>query len=186
MQLLAWAERTAEEQLRDALPRRWQHVQNVALRASRLASRLDVDGDLLQAAAWLHDVGYAPPLAKSGFHSLDGALYLRAVGAPERIIGLVAFHSSAAAEAELFGVGERLSQFEDERTLVRDLLWFSDMTIGPDGQCMTFAERMGEVRDRYGPDHYVVQALDAGMNEREQAVRRSEDWIEQVGLTGQV
>jgi hypothetical protein len=31
------------------------------------------------AAAWLHDIGYAPAIAESGtgFHPLDGARYLR-------------------------------------------------------------------------------------------------------------
>jgi hypothetical protein len=60
------------------------------------------------------------------------------------------------------------------------------MTIGPSGEHMTFEQRMAEVRERYPDDHYVVQALDAGMDERRQAVARAERWIEQVGLTGQV
>jgi hypothetical protein len=37
------------------------------------------------------------------------------------------------------------------------------MTIGPSGEHMTFEQRMAEVRERYPDDHYVVQALDAGM-----------------------
>jgi HD superfamily phosphodiesterase len=35
--------------------------------------------DLLEAAAWLHDIGYSPEIAVSGFHPLDGARYLRDV-----------------------------------------------------------------------------------------------------------
>jgi hypothetical protein len=141
---------------------------------------------VLVASAWLHDVGYAPGLAESGFHPLDGARFLRDEGLAERLCGLVAFHSSAEAEAQLFGVADQLAEFEDERTLTRDLLWFADMTTGPDGQCMTFAERMAEVRERYGPEHYVSRALDLGMAERAAAVKRAEAWIESVGLTGQV
>ena len=60
------------------------------------------------------------------------------------------------------------------------------MTIGPDGQCMTFEERMDDVPARYGPDHYVTQALDRGMAERLGAVERAEAWIASVGLAGQV
>ena len=67
------------------------------------------------------------------FHPLDGARYLRELGAPQRIVDLVAFHSSAWAEAQEFGVADELAEFHDERTLTRDLLWYCDMTTGPDG-----------------------------------------------------
>jgi putative nucleotidyltransferase with HDIG domain len=184
--ILDWAEEAARVHLEAALPRRWVHVQEVARRAGRLAARLEADGELLNAAAWLHDVGYAPDLAVTKFHPLDGARYLRRVGAPERVVGLVAFHSSAEAEAEHLGLAAEMREFHDERTLVRDLLWYTDMTIGPSGERMTFERRMAEVRERYPDDHYVVRALDAGMEERRQAVARAEQWIEQVGLTGQV
>jgi|tagenome__1003787_1003787.scaffolds.fasta_scaffold11507281_1 hypothetical protein len=32
------------------------------------------------------------------------------------------------------------------------------MTIGPDGQPMTFDQRITDVRQRYDPDHYVTRA----------------------------
>ena len=51
------------------------HVQGVAARAGNLASVLGADADLLEAAAWLHDIGYAPGLAVTGLHALDGARY---------------------------------------------------------------------------------------------------------------
>jgi hypothetical protein len=38
---------------------------------------LGADADLLEAAAWLHDIGYAPVLAATGLHASDGARYLR-------------------------------------------------------------------------------------------------------------
>ena len=53
------------------------HVQGVAARARGLAPVLGADADLLEAAAWLHDIGYAPGLAATGLHQLDGARYLR-------------------------------------------------------------------------------------------------------------
>jgi hypothetical protein len=61
------------------------------------------------------------------------------------------------------------------------LLWYVDMTTGPDGQCMDFAGRMDDVRARYAPDHYVIRALDAGMTERQAAIARVEEWKRQVG-----
>ena len=134
----------------------------------------------------MHDVGYAPDLVTTGFHPLDGARYLQADGAPQRVVDLVAFHSSAWAEAREFGVAEELEEFHDERTLVRDLLWYCDMTTGPDGTDMEFEDRMAEVRERYGSDHYVTRALEAGMDERRAAVRRSREWLTSVGLADQV
>ena len=186
MQLVEWAEQTAEDLLRAELPRRWAHVQKVAARAGRLSEFLGDDAELLHAAAWLHDVGYASALASTRFHPLDGARYLATTDVPSRLVGLVAFHSSAAAEAEALGLTDEMVGYSDERTLTRDLLWYADMTIGPDGQCMDFAERMADVRERYAPDHYVVRALDAGMAEREAAMSRAAAWIDRVGAAGQV
>lgn len=79
----------------------------VACRAASIDPVLG-DGGVLEASAWVHDVGYAPALGKTGFHPLDGARYLRDIGAPSRIVGLVAFHSSAASEAQAFGVADDL------------------------------------------------------------------------------
>jgi len=95
------------------------------------------------------------------------ARYLRGQGCSERLCNLVAYHSSALAESEFAGLADQLHEFADDQSLVRDLLWFADMTTGPDGQCTTFTERMDDVRERYGSGHYVVRALDAGMAERE-------------------
>jgi HD superfamily phosphodiesterase len=62
----------AEARLAQALPRRWRHVRAVAERARRVATTLSLPDDLV-AAAWLHDIGYAPGLVQTGFHPLDGA-----------------------------------------------------------------------------------------------------------------
>ena len=71
--LASWAEHLARTLLQEPLPRRWAHVQGVAARACSLAPVLGADADLLEAAAWLHDIGYAPDLAVTGLHALDGA-----------------------------------------------------------------------------------------------------------------
>src|SRR5580693_4887911 len=75
----AWAASLARAKLREPLPRRWSHSRGVAARARTLAPILGPDASLLTAAAWLHDIGYAPALAETGFHPLDGARYLRDV-----------------------------------------------------------------------------------------------------------
>jgi len=175
----------SEELLADTLPRRWSHVVAVACRAASIDPVLG-DGGVLEASAWVHDVGYAPALGKTGFHPLDGARYLRDIGAPSRIVGLVAFHSSAASEAQAFGVADELAEFADERTPTRDLLWYLDMSTGPHGEVVSFEYRMTEVRERYPADHYVIRALDLGMGERVAAVERAQAWLSSVGLAGQV
>jgi len=75
--IAAWAEGLARSLLADSLPRRWSHVQGVAARARTLKPSLGADAGLLEAAAWLHDIGYQPELAHTGLHGLDGARYLR-------------------------------------------------------------------------------------------------------------
>lgn len=102
------------------------------------------------------------------------------------MVNLVAIHSAAASEVDELGLSAELAEFDDERSLTRDLLWYADMTTGPDGQRMEFAERMAEVRHRYDADHYVNRALDVGLDERGAAVSRARSWIEDVGLSGEV
>lgn len=45
---------------------------------------------MLQTAAILHDIGYSPDIVRSGFHALDGAVFLRARGVDAEIVSLVA------------------------------------------------------------------------------------------------
>lgn len=171
------ARRLAGLHLSGTLPRRWAHVQGVGARASDLCGQIE-DGALLAAAAWLHDVGYAPALARTRFHPLDGARAVRALGGDSRLCGLIAFHSAAAHEAAVLGVSEELqAEFTDEWSLARDLLWYLDMTTGPQGESMSFEDRMADVRERYPTDHYVIQALDRSMDDRRAAVGRVETWI---------
>jgi HD superfamily phosphodiesterase len=108
--LASWAEHLAWALLRDPLPRRWAHVQGVAARACSLAPVLGASTDLLEAAAWLHDIGYAPGLVVTGLHTLDGARYLRdAHRADAMLCRLVAHHSCAIVEAEERGLAGPLS-----------------------------------------------------------------------------
>src|ERR1700753_3376670 len=91
-----WAAELARKLLEVPLPRRWAHVQGVAAQARTLAPILGDDADLLEAAAWLHDIGYSPELVETGFHPLDGARYLRDVDhADATLCRLVANHSYA-------------------------------------------------------------------------------------------
>src|SRR5260370_34405307 len=90
--LASWGEHLARALLQDSLPRRWAHVQGVAARARGLAPVLGADADLLEAAAWLHDIGYAPSLADTGLHALGGARYLRDTQHADTILCRLAGH----------------------------------------------------------------------------------------------
>jgi HD domain-containing protein len=158
MTLQPWAKAEAER-LIAPLGDRWLHVQAVADRARRVAAVLSAeDADLLVAAAFLHDVGYAPSLDRLGFHPVDGARFLRAHG-QERLACLVAHHSGARFEAEERGLVEELAAFPVEDGPVMDALTFADMTTGPAGQPMTLDERIGEIQRRYSPDDPVHRAI---------------------------
>jgi hypothetical protein len=116
---------------------------------------------LVEAAAWLHDIGYAPDLVNTGFHALDGARYLRDVhGADERLCRLVAHHSCAVFEAEQRGLLDVLQgEFPQEQTELRQGLTYCDMTTGPDGSPLEVAERLAEILSRYGADHLVSRSI---------------------------
>ncbi len=152
--LAGWAERTARDHLSD-LPRRLAHVEGVASRAEHVADLVD-DHTMLLAAAWLHDIGYSASLARTGFHPVDGATYLRDVGAPPRLCALVANHTCARVEARR---RELTVDWPDEDSLLRDALWWADITTTPTGEETTVRTRIAEVRERYGPDDIVSESV---------------------------
>ena len=171
----ALAQLLAEELLAESLPVRWRHVQGVARAAAEIAEGLAVDRDSVIAAAWLHDIGYAPAVVDSGFHPLDGARHLRRAGWPELVCRLVAHHTGALVEAAMYGLADDLeSEFPDAASLERDVLWVADATTGPDGRRATVDERISEVVARYGPDHHVAAALRSSRDELLAAVLRIE------------
>ena len=123
------ARETSGRLLAEVLPRRWAHSQGVARQARTLAPALgSAAAGLVEAAAWVHDIGYAPDLATTGLHALDGARWLRdhpdgqSVGGPI-VWHLVAHHTGAVVEA-----GERGLR----AVLLAEFPTPSDRTIGPD------------------------------------------------------
>ena len=153
-----WAEELARKLLESPLPRRWAHVQGVATRALTLAPILGDNADLLEAAAWLHDIGYSPELADTGFHPLDGARYLRDVHAADSTLcRLVGNHSCAVIEAGERGLDRELSEeFPAPAPELSDALAYCDMTTTPTGCLVSVHERLSEIRQRYGPSDLVT------------------------------
>ena len=158
----AWAREIARDLLETQLPRRWAHTQGVARQARTLAPILGDNADLLEAAAWLHDIGYSPIIAKTGFHPLDGARHLRdAHQADEMLLRLVANHSCAVIEADKRGLAEVLAyEFPSAGETLGAALTYCDMTTSPDGREVGIEERLAEIRGRYGAGHLVTSFID--------------------------
>jgi hypothetical protein len=159
--LASCAGQLARALLQEPLPCRWAHVQGVAARARSLAPVLGADAELLEAAAWLHDIGYAPGLAITGLHQLDGARYLRdARHADAMLCRLVAYHSCAITEAGERGLPDVLSsEFDPAPDLLASVLTCCDMTTSPDGKLVPVEQRLAEIRDRYGSGHLVSRFI---------------------------
>jgi hypothetical protein len=180
MDLTSWAHDLAKSLLAEPLPRRWAHSQGVAAKAHTLAPILGDDADLLQAAAMLHDIGYAPPIATTGFHPLDGGRYLRNETSADRaLVCLVANHSCALLEAEERGLRNELaSEFPllDRPDLV-DALVYCDMTTTPYGEPTSAEERLAEIGSRYGDDSVVGRFIRRADPDIHAAVRSVEGRI---------
>jgi HD domain len=170
----AWAAQTARLLLSEPLPRRWAHVQGVAATARTLAPILGPDTELVTAAAWLHDIGYAPAITDTGFHPLDGARYLRDTAqADPELCRLVARHSGAIHEATERGLADDLArEFPHPRPRLSDALAYCDLTTGPDGQRLSFDQRLADIRARYAPGHPVISAMARSAPELLAAVER--------------
>jgi hypothetical protein len=165
----------AEQLLVAELPRRWRHSSGVAARAAGIAVASSRLRDLLVAAAWLHDIGYALPLVDTGFHPIDGARYLRGLDVDEAIVNLVAHHSCARVEAQLRGLDGLLQrEFARDESLPHDELCFCDQTTSPDGELVDVAERLAEIRRRYEEGHVVRLFVDLAEAELVATVRRVE------------
>ncbi|GAA5174959.1 HD domain-containing protein [Pseudonocardia eucalypti] len=151
----------ARSLLAEPLPRRWAHTQGVAATARRLTDVLGEQAELIEAAAWLHDIGYSPALVETGLHALDGARYLRDVARAEPMLcGLVAYHTGAIYEAQERGLeSQLLDEFDPPPTELSKALTYCDITTSPDGHDIDVRERLDDVLRRYGPDDPVHRTI---------------------------
>lgn len=156
-----WAEH-ASRQLLAGHPSRLAHTLAVGRQARHVSQELrlpEPDADCLEAAAVLHDVGYAHALRQTGFHPIDGARYVLTMTDSQVLAAFVAHHSQAVIEARLRGLARAMDQFEKPDTVVSDALTYCDMTVGPQGQPMTVDQRLADVHHRYEPNHVVARAV---------------------------
>jgi len=136
--------------------RRWRHTQWVAAKAAEAAPLLPpADGELLVAAAWLHDIGYSPHVALWGFHPVDGAAYASAHVPRRAVAGLIAQHSGARFLAEARGPSHLMHPFERREWwsgALPDALTWADQTTDPEGRPIAVEDRLAEMLHRHGPD----------------------------------
>jgi hypothetical protein len=150
----------AEQRLSSSAPR-WEHVRGVAAAAELMTAGLTtIEAEAVVAAAWLHDVGYAPSVRSTGFHPLDGAAFVHAEGSPAVVVSLVAYHTGAVFEARERGLSDALAKFPEPPQLLLDVLTCADMTTGPDGSRVRAADRVSEILARYPEDNPVHRAIE--------------------------
>lgn len=128
-------------------------------RKAQVAAHLvapSVRGDLVVAAT-LHDIGYAH--RDTGFHALDGARFLAAMGFSTAVCELVARHSASEVEAEVrlidHAVFDEFAADVDLRAAHSVIAW-ADMTTSPTGETVLVEDRLQEIQDRYGPESLVT------------------------------
>ncbi len=176
MDLVAWSAEEANERLL-GIGNRWAHTQGVVARAQALAQTVPpADREVLLAAAYVHDIGYAPDVRDTGFHPLDGARWLRLRG-QDRLARLVAHHSGAVFEAEARGLAAALAEFAEERSAIADVLTYCDLTTDPDGLEIAPVKRLAEIEYRYGDDSDVARGKQAAAPALAALIARTEDQI---------
>jgi hypothetical protein len=153
--------RGVAERLLRGIDTRLAHSARVAAQADRVRQLLDSRwGAVISDAAWLHDVGYSPPIACSGFHPLDGARWLRDQGWPEETCRLVAWHTAARVEGKLRGLDQELSaEFKSPPELATNALTWADLTSSPSGERWTVARRLADILRRYLADPTEHRAI---------------------------
>lgn len=146
---------------------RFHHSTGVAAAAAKASAAVPRDDvDLLVAAGWLHDVGYAASLIDTGFHPLDGARFLRRIGAPDRLCRLVAHHTGARVEASNRGLIDALmAEFPPETSETAEALTYADLTTGPEGSPVSALERVMEILVRYPTNHVVHESIQRARSE---------------------
>ncbi|MGW5149850.1 HD domain-containing protein [Rhodococcus koreensis] len=162
--------------LLDENPGRLQHCAGVAARARALTPTVAPDeGEILVAAAWLHDIGYSTRVRESGFHPLDGARYLRRRDWPARVCDLVAHHSGSRFVAVIRGLTGELAEFGYVQDAVSDALTVADKTTGLDGAELDLEVRLRGMLSRHDPASPSARAHGA----REPYFRAAFDRVEE-------
>jgi hypothetical protein len=174
--VIAWAAKHASALL-SPLGDRWLHTQGVVERAQEVGKAFDEEHCLLLiAAAYVHDIGYAPSLKVTGFHPIDGAYYLLSHN-QTRLASLVAYHSEAQCEAQLRGLATQLNNIPCEHSVLADALTYCDMITGSTGLQISFEERLEGIFLRYDESHIVNRAIHEAIPLLTRAVKQTQNTL---------
>jgi protein-tyrosine phosphatase len=177
-----WARELAEREIGPTLPRRRLHDAAVDELAAAVAAILPEDErDLFLATLAIHDIGFSPAAAETGFQPIDGARYLEAAGAPERLVALIANNVSAAIEAELRGHDEAYERWPDEASALRDAVWFCCITTAADGSPIDVDERIDAWLGQY-PEPVVPEFVRRAREPIRAAVARTAERLAVAGV----
>jgi hypothetical protein len=181
--VIKWASEQASSLLAP-LGNRWLHVQGVVKQA-QWVSRMFDKGDqvALIAAAYLHDIGYAPQLNKTGFHPIDGGCFLQLYN-QGRLASLVVYHSESQFEAKLRGLESMLEKFPHERSAVADALTYCDLTTSSTGKQISFEERIADIISRYNEEDIVFQAMQQAIPIWRQTIDHVQEALHKLDFKG--
>lgn len=179
--ILVWAQARYQEHLG---PRSTRH-RHVAACAEKVGSALAVvpgDEDLALALVYLHDLGFCEQARGTGFSTLDCARFVRGLGAPDRVVDLLAHQFLGPVEAGFRGLQGYYRDFgPDERGPVRDLLWSVCLTTDSDGKDITVAQRCDAWWHRYADtSDWLGDYLHAAQAELQAADERTRQRAEQA------
>ncbi|SLH40810.1 HD domain-containing protein [Mycobacteroides abscessus] len=170
------AEQLAQRFLAHELPTRWAHTCGVIREVKSLSAHLpEEQRETLATAAALHDIGYARPLALTGFHPIDGARYCALTGFPASVVGLVAHHTGARYEAEERKLGKLHSEYPVPPADLLAVLSCADLSTSPLGDPVEPEARIQEVLRRYtnsDPVHRAIQRSKAELLASARQIRR--------------
>ena len=155
----SWAAETANRLLGSSSAR-YAHTCRVARQAASVRHLLTEPWrSALVEAAWLHDVGYSPQLVETGFHPLDGARWLQALGRRSEVCSLVAWHTRARTEARFRGLEDAMiAEFIAPPPAAQAAMAWADLTSSPTGERWSPETRIGDILRRYGPQSVVHRA----------------------------
>jgi hypothetical protein len=143
-------------------PDLWRRTEAVAARAQDLAVAVGLppqEQAVLLSVAWLHLVGATQAnTSPHRWEPVDGARLLHIWGL-DRFAGYVAWQGVAYEEAGLLGLRPILARYPQPQGLVADLLTVATMTVGTDGQVITMAERVEQLRREHGQSSVHAKAL---------------------------
>lgn len=170
------AAQDAAQRLLGDVGTRLEHTRLVAQQAAEASAALESPWPrAVQAAAWLHDIGYSRLVVASGLHSLDGARWARSESFNEQVCSLVAWHTGAVFEARQRGLEACLRiEFEEPPALALDVLTWADLTSSPTGEPVLAGARLEEILSRYHPDSHVHRAISAAASQLHTLVERVE------------